>query len=1144
MPFFGEYETVGEPHAITPARDHVSTVWRARKSGALEGRVYGLKSIAARRSRVEGAVTEEAQLGTDRGLEFIGAIKQVKQALSEGGRGLAPIHDFGTSSEGVWFVTDFCERFSLKALVTRQAQVDDAALRHVVHSVVTGCLALGRACGRSHGNLKLSNVLRGGRSQPLRTTPLLLVDPMPVPSARISRLDRGDRQSVEQTMHNVFEAQDLKAIGELVLQLVEGRVIESGFDYNYPVAGSVAWERLGKAGERWRGLCNQLLDPQLSLERVNLAWLDQQFQPKSTGRFLAVCGGAVLVASLAGGGFYALRLNADRDFHRHLAAAQQARQTGDALAAAREIGLALQRRPESDPARAEQKNIQALLQSQISLSLAAGQQAEKLRHWSEAKSAFAQAARLAGSSANPQPALPAVQAEQAYAESMEAAGAALAGQHWDAAMDAAKRALDLRRGADEAAQALLVQAREMSRHASQEQAQKLAADYQSALEAGQKAFQEADYNLAIQQAHAALGNKPGDATAMQLANDAMSRISALAAQKQEQDYQAALVAGQQAFQQANYNLAMEKANAALALKPDRAEARKLAAEAKAELDATLTRQQQDQAYQSALAEAAQALKQQNYGLALEKANTALGFKPDGAEARQLAAEAKRQQAAVLAKQQQEQVYQTALADGRKAFTEGNYNLAVEKAYAALGLKSDSAEAKQLAADAKARQAALLAQQQQEQAYQAALADGRKAFTDGNYKSAVEKANAALGLKPDSAEAKQLAADAKAQQAALAAKQQLEQDYQTALADGRKAFTDGDYNLAVEKANAALGLKSDSAEAKQLVADARAQQAALVAKQQQEQAYQSALADGRQAFADGNYTSAAEKANAALGLKPDSAEAKQLAADAKAQQAALLAKQQQEQAYQTALADGRKALTAANYPLALDKANVALGLKPDSAEAKQLAADARQQQDLLQARQREQAYQTALADGTAALKASNYPLAMDQAHAALGLKPGDAAATTLLSAATQASTAATYRAQFADDLAKAKGLKVVDPLQALAVLKEARDLQSKNAEVIPPDPTLDTLATEINDLQKLDRQLEDLMKRYHVQPKDQVRAINPKNSSRKEYSSTEMSDNYLTDLDNLKKLQAAYKKEWLNQERNADFTLLENKLNLF
>jgi serine/threonine protein kinase len=160
MPTFGEYETVGDPIAAAEERNHTSTVWRAVKPGASDGRDYMVKCYAPRRRSSHSPETES--LSRDRGLEFLEGIKEQKLAQSSGGRSLAPIHEFGMSEAGAWYVTDYFPRSNLKAWITKKGRVDSAGLRHVVAELVTGCLALKHSLGYSHGNLKVSNVFRAG----------------------------------------------------------------------------------------------------------------------------------------------------------------------------------------------------------------------------------------------------------------------------------------------------------------------------------------------------------------------------------------------------------------------------------------------------------------------------------------------------------------------------------------------------------------------------------------------------------------------------------------------------------------------------------------------------------------------------------------------------------------------------------------------------------------------------------------------------------------------------------------------------------------------------------------------------------------------------------------------------------------------
>src|SRR2546430_13221349 len=228
MPTFGDYETVGEPVATRDERGHGSTVWQARKSGASDGRLYAIKCYAPHRRKPKEGQPEDA-LDEGRGLEFLEGIKQLKKAHSEGGRFLPPIHAFGIADTGAWYVTDFYPRNTLKAWIARRGGVDSAAaVRHVIYSIVTGCLALKRSRGYSHGNLKSGNVFLVGKPRPLRHTPLHLADPYPAAPLQLSRLEADDRHSAGELLQKGPEAPDLPAIRGKSLRHVESRLRHRG----------------------------------------------------------------------------------------------------------------------------------------------------------------------------------------------------------------------------------------------------------------------------------------------------------------------------------------------------------------------------------------------------------------------------------------------------------------------------------------------------------------------------------------------------------------------------------------------------------------------------------------------------------------------------------------------------------------------------------------------------------------------------------------------------------------------------------------------------------------------------------------------------------------------------------------------------
>jgi len=307
MPTFNDYETIGEPIESREESAYFTQVWQAGRIHATDGRLYAVKCYVPRQPRRAEGAPKEALEG-HRTLEFLEGVKQIKKA-GEGRKCLTPIHDFGLtpSGDGAWYVTDFYGDAApvlprtLRSFITRGGSVDDAALRHAIHSVVLGCLSLKRSRGFSHGNLKTTNLFRAGKPRSLRKTPLLLGDPYPMAPLLLARLNPQDKLEVGELLRDTMEAHDLRAIGELILQLVEVRLLTREGDYDYPVNPSPAWNRLGKDAERWRELCNRLLDPNLTLERMNLELLEKELRPGLLSSYGWWAAGAAVLLCLAVG---------------------------------------------------------------------------------------------------------------------------------------------------------------------------------------------------------------------------------------------------------------------------------------------------------------------------------------------------------------------------------------------------------------------------------------------------------------------------------------------------------------------------------------------------------------------------------------------------------------------------------------------------------------------------------------------------------------------------------------------------------------------------------------------------------------------------------------------------------------------------
>ncbi|HTV39066.1 MAG TPA: tetratricopeptide repeat protein [Candidatus Sulfotelmatobacter sp.] len=898
MPVFGEYETNDEPLAVTPTRNQTTTVWLARKSGAQDARQLAVKSLAIHRD--ERTHTSDETLGADPGLEFIETLKQLKKAQSEGCRGFAPVHAFGTSDLGCWYATDFCARGSLKTWINLRGGVDSDALRQVVSSLAEGCRSLKKVCGRSHGNLKPSNILLHGKSRPLKFTLLLMVDPVPVSTTRVAGMASDNQMMVQ----NIFEAQDLRSIGELILQLVEGRLIESGSDYNFPVESSPDWQKLGKDESRWRQLCNRLIDPQLDLEKTNLDWLAKAF-PAGGGMqklLVPIAAGAVAVAVVAA----VISLFMAGRFQRHVRDAETDRNDGDLTTAAQEIQKALKMRP-NDP--------QAVtLSGGIFDDLVkAGQKEVSAGNWNTAQDDLDAASALKPNDPSVARLNERLQHGKAYQAAMEDGQQAFENKNYDEAIRQAEVAMQnspqdvaaeqLKSDAENAKKAI-----EMQASGAREQG------YETAMSAVRNALGAGNYDKAIRQADTALDYKPDDAEASRLKAEAESARDAAAAKAAavQQAYQTAMQDGRRALENNKYDEAISQATIALQNVPGdsdaiqlekEAERQKLAAAAQAQQTAeTQARQQQ---YQAAMSAARAAMSDRNYGEAIRQAQTALSYEPGDPDATKLQNDAAHRQK-----------YDDAMAAGRAALSNKQYDEAGSQAAIALGVEPGDADATQLkidAANAAARQ----------QKYAAAMAAGNTAFQNGSYDTAIAQAKVALENEPDDPDATQLENNAADRIKEIEDAKIRRQNYTTAMAAARDAYSKRLYADAISDADTALANEPDDAPAAQLRADA-------VAKKKVVDDYNNAMAAGNQAFSGHNYEEAIRQAKIALEAKPGDAAATKLQTDSVAGL---------DTAY---LATAKDDLAKGNYQEAMQYAKAAMAIKDDpTAESLQTQAETEQ-----------------------------------------------------------------------------------------------------------------------------------------------------------------------------------------------------------
>lgn len=496
-----------------------------------------------------------------------------------------------------------------------------------------------------------------------------------------------------------------------------------------------------------------------------------------------------------------------------------------------------------------------------------------------------------------------------------------------------------------------------------------------------------------------------------------SQMAEAAKAERDAKYQAAISAADALFKSDDFTGAAAKYTEALGIKEDQYPKDQLAAiEAKKDAKAKEAELAKIEAsYQAAISAADALFKSDDFTGATAKYNEALGIKDDQYPKDQLAAiEAKKGEKAKeeeLAKKEAQ--YQAAILEADALFKSEAYSSAGKKYTEALGIKEDKYPRDQLAIISKKMGAEEKAKKEAE--YQKLVAEADALFETEKWNEAEAKYQAALAIDDKKYPKDQLEkiAERKAalneKQAQLAAAAELETNYKNVIASADKAFQDKQYQLAIEKYQEAIAIKEGDPYPSQKIEEINGLLAAANSKNQKEAQYQQAVTAGDAAMSSGQYAQAKSSYEQALGIKPNEnypkdqiAKADQMLAEAAARAEEIRLKQAQESeneaAYQTAISEGDKLYSSKKYEEAINKYELALGLKPSkSYPAEQIKKiRAAQENDVAEAARRakeaedrEKRYIEIITSANKSFDAKDYPMAKREYEAALSMKPREA-----------------------------------------------------------------------------------------------------------------------------------------------------------
>ena len=421
-----------------------------------------------------------------------------------------------------------------------------------------------------------------------------------------------------------------------------------------------------------------------------------------------------------------------------------------------------------------------------------------------------------------------------------------------------------------------------------------------------------------------------------------------------------------------------------------------------------------------ISDARKAMNSGDYDSAIDILNEILKNDPNNAEAKNLLAQVKSRQA------QAEKDKKDALDKAKADLANGNPDDAVKALEKYLAEHPDDKEAQKLLEQAKKAQS----QAEKERADKAdKINQAREALKNGDYEKAAALLNEILKDDPNNAEAKNLLAQTKAAQS------QAEKDRADKLAEARRLIENGEYDKAQKILDELLKDNPNDSEAKKLSSEAKTKKTA------DEKNKSDKISQAKKDIDSGNYDKAIAQLNQILKDDPNNAEAKKLLEEAQAKKAAA-----EKAATDAKIAQAKKDIGNGDYEKAIANLNQILKDDPNNAEAKKLLEEAK-------AKKAEADRAAKLAQTKKDIDSGNYDKAIAQLNQILKDDPNNAEAKKLLEEA-QAKKKAAEEAQNkakerTDNLAKARSLiNSGDYDGAIAILEELlkdnpNDTQAKN-----------------------------------------------------------------------------------------------------
>ncbi|MEX1001251.1 MAG: hypothetical protein WDZ35_03970 [Crocinitomicaceae bacterium] len=513
--------------------------------------------------------------------------------------------------------------------------------------------------------------------------------------------------------------------------------------------------------------------------------------------------------------------------------------------------------------------------------------------------------------------------------------------------------------------------------------------FQEKMQAAQEAYDNKKYESAISLYKEASTIKPDE----NLPKERVKEIEEILKNQKakEEEFKKFVAAGDAAMGSKDFDKAITDYEAALAIKEDAGVKTKLEEAKKKKqdkLDAEAAAKELEEKYANLIAEADKAFDSKSYEEAKKKYTEALALKKESHPTQRIAEIdeiLKKKKEEEEAAKKLEEDYNRLIKEGDDAFSNQNWDQAIAKFEEALKLKPQEKHPADQIKLAKEKKANAEAEAAINEKYNKLISEAEGLKSAEKYKEAITKYKEAQQVKPSEKEPAERIAEIEAILKDLEASKEREAKYVAFMKEGQDAQNSENLELALEKYQKALEVKSGDAAAQKKIDEVKKLIADKKAAEEKEQKFKEFVATAEKAFDSKDYTSAKMNYQKALDIKDDAGvrekikEIDKLIAESQN-------KEQQQAKYDAAIKEADQAFNAANWEKALEKYQEAYAVKEENHPKERIVIVKQKIAELEEKEAKEKQFNDLVAQGDGLSDKGDFSGAIEKYKAAIAIKP--------------------------------------------------------------------------------------------------------------------------------------------------------------